>query len=150
MLFVLYEIAHPGVINYRAGGGECRLRLPGMKSDRHPDQADLPHTPNPKGRAVWTRWVPADRGRGRERERRGPRLRREARGISPRRRPGILDPRPEASGGCWCCSGSGDIWEERLLGEDGVHRTELLPGLEARVGELLGPPEPEPAEDEGE
>ena len=30
---------HPGVINYRAGGGECRLRLPGMQSDRHPDQA---------------------------------------------------------------------------------------------------------------
>ena len=35
---------------------------------------------------------------------------------------------------------AGDVWEEVLLGEDGVHRTELLPGLEARVGELLGPP----------
>src|SRR4030095_10042539 len=38
-LFILYDIAHPGIIDYRAGGGECRLRLPGMQSDRHPDQA---------------------------------------------------------------------------------------------------------------
>src|SRR4051812_32969264 len=36
-LIVSYDLAHPGIINYRAGGGECRLRLPGMKSDRHPD-----------------------------------------------------------------------------------------------------------------
>ena len=35
----VYEPAHPGVIDYRAGGSECRLRLPGMQSDRHPDQA---------------------------------------------------------------------------------------------------------------
>src|SRR5437660_5834201 len=33
-LFVLYRIAHPGRIDYRAGGGECRIRLPGMQSDR--------------------------------------------------------------------------------------------------------------------
>ena len=38
-MFILLRSAHPGVINYRAGGGECRLRLPGMQSDRHPDQA---------------------------------------------------------------------------------------------------------------
>ena len=36
-LFIVSEIDRPGVINYRAGGGECRLRLPGMQSDRHPD-----------------------------------------------------------------------------------------------------------------
>ena len=34
-----YHREHPGVINYRAGGGECRIRLPGMASDRHPDYA---------------------------------------------------------------------------------------------------------------
>ncbi len=33
----------------------------------------------------------------------------------------------------------GDTWEERLLDEDGIHRTELLPGLEVKIGELLGP-----------
>src|SRR3954452_17742387 len=38
-LFMRYDHAHPGVINYGGGGGECRLRLPGMQSDRHPDQA---------------------------------------------------------------------------------------------------------------
>ena len=56
-MFVLYHVAHPGVINYRAGGGECRLRLPGMQSDRHPDQAVYLSAP-PPGKNLWTRWVP--------------------------------------------------------------------------------------------
>src|SRR5947209_11316846 len=56
-MFVLYDEAHRGVINYRAGGGECRLRLPGMQSDRHPDQA-VYLLPPPAGRNPWTRWVP--------------------------------------------------------------------------------------------
>src|SRR5689334_11474069 len=36
-LFIHYDEQHPGIINYLAGGGECRIRLPGMVSDRHPD-----------------------------------------------------------------------------------------------------------------
>src|SRR4051794_3802110 len=31
-MFIDYKKTHPGVIKYRAGGGECRLRLPGMQS----------------------------------------------------------------------------------------------------------------------
>ena len=38
-LFIEHYIRHPRVIPYRAGAAECRLRLPGMVSDRHPDQA---------------------------------------------------------------------------------------------------------------
>src|SRR5688572_24672052 len=47
-LFVVYKRARPGVINYRANGSECRLRLPEMQSDRHPDQA-IYLTPPPPG-----------------------------------------------------------------------------------------------------
>ena len=56
-LFIHYDDAHPGVINYRAGGGECRMRLPGMQSDRHPDQA-IYLVPPPARPQPWTRWVP--------------------------------------------------------------------------------------------
>ena len=56
-LLIHYEDARPGMINYRAGGGECRLRLPGMQSDRHPDQA-IYLFPPPPGPKPWTRWVP--------------------------------------------------------------------------------------------
>jgi Uma2 family endonuclease len=137
-LFVVYRIAHRGVIKYRAGGGECRLRLPGMKSDRHPDQA-VYLEPRPKGKRVWTRWVPAivvevvsESGEDRDYvEKREEYLRvgvREYWILDPNRRRMLVLLR------------LGDTWEEHVLSEDGVHRTELLPGLEARVGELLGPP----------
>ena len=56
-LFALYAQAHPGVIVYQAAGSDCRIRLPGMKSDRHPDQA-LYLTSPPPGDQPWTEWVP--------------------------------------------------------------------------------------------
>src|SRR3954452_24167215 len=56
-MIIVHMTGHPGVINYRAGGGECRLRLPGMQSDRHPDQA-VYLSPQPQGRDPWRRWVP--------------------------------------------------------------------------------------------
>src|SRR4051812_31214643 len=45
--FLIYAINHPRVINYRAAGSDCRLRLPGMQSDRHPDQAVYLDPPPP-------------------------------------------------------------------------------------------------------
>ena len=138
-LFALYDSTHPGVINYRAGGGECRLRLPGMKSDRHPDQAIYLH-PNPEGPHPWTRWVPeivveVVSGSGEDRdyvEKREEYLRvgvKEYWILDPKRRRMLVLLRMM------------DVWQEVIVAEDGVHRTELLPGLEVRVGELLGPPE---------
>jgi Uma2 family endonuclease len=56
-MFIFYPREHPGVIQYRAGGGECRIMLPGMVSDRHPDQA-VYLDPEPPGPKVWTKWVP--------------------------------------------------------------------------------------------
>lgn len=36
-LSVLDNVAHRGIIHDRAAGSDCRLRLTGMQSDRHPD-----------------------------------------------------------------------------------------------------------------
>ena len=38
-----YRRNHPGIIIYRAGGGECRIRLPGMVSDRHRNSGIVGH-----------------------------------------------------------------------------------------------------------
>lgn len=138
-LFMHYEDQHPGVINYGAGGGECRLRLPGMQSDRHPDQAIYLNA-QPPGRRVWTRWVPSlvvevvSVG-GEERdlvEKREEYLRV---GVTEY---WILDPSERA---LHVLSRAGDVWEEVVVPAGAVHRTYLLPGLEVRPEELLGPAE---------
>src|SRR3954465_10114607 len=51
-LFIDYDKQHPGVITYGAGSGECHMRLPGMVSDRHPDQA-IYLDPEVTGANVW-------------------------------------------------------------------------------------------------
>lgn len=139
-LFVVYWIANRDRIKYRAGGGECRLRLPGMKCDRHPDQA-IYLNPRPKGPRVWTRWVPqivvevvSESGEDRDYVEK-----REEYLLIGVLEYWILDPTRRRM---LALIRMGDTWEERILGEDGIHRTELLPGLEVRVGELLGPPVP--------
>lgn len=108
-----------------------------MTSDRHPDQA-IYLRPRPKGARVWTRWVPeivievvSEGGEDRDYvEKREEYLRA---GVVEY---WILDPKLRRLLVLLRC---GDVWEEVVLGEEGVYRTELLPGLEARVGELLGP-----------
>ena len=39
------------------------------------------------------------------------------------------------------CSRAGDVWEEAVVLAGAVYRTHLLPGLEVRPEELLGPAE---------
>ena len=135
--FDRYDQAHPGIISYQAGGGECRIRLPGMESDRHPDQA-LYLTPEPRGGDPWRRWVPAivvevvsRRGEHRDYvEKREEFLRfgvLEYWIFDPIRRKVVVLLR------------AGDTWLEHELGEEATHRTELLPGLDVFVGEILGP-----------
>jgi Uma2 family endonuclease len=145
-LFVVYRIANRQRIKYRAGGGECRLRLPGMKSDRHPDQA-VYLNPRPKGPHVWTRWVPqivvevvSESGEDRDYV-----AKREEYLLIGVLEYWILDP---ARRRMLVLLRMGDTWQERVYAEDGIHRTELLPGLEARVGELLGPIDEEEATEE--
>jgi Uma2 family endonuclease len=136
-LFILYEDAHPGVIDYMAGGGECRLRLPGMQSDRHPDQA-VYLLPPPPGRRPWTRWVPnivveivSEGGEVRDFvEKREEYLRA---GVTEY---WILDP---ATRKMTILCRAGDTWEETVILPGGTHYTHLLPGLEVRTDDLFGP-----------
>lgn len=138
-LFLDYDRRHPGVINYSGGGGECRLRLPGMQSDRHPDQA-VYLTPEPSGDRVWTQWYPAlvvevvSRG-GKKRdyvEKREEYLRFGVLEYW------ILD---LAKRKMLVLSRVGDTWEESHVAPGGIHRTPLLPGLEVSPDELFGPVE---------
>jgi Uma2 family endonuclease len=143
-LFISYMINNPGVVNYRAGSGECRLRLPGMQSDRHPDQAIYRFAPPPGENQPWTRWVPSivvevvSEG-GEERdyvEKREEYLRigvAEYWIVDPIKRQLLVLQR------------FGDVWNELVVLPGAVYRPFSLPGLEVRPEELLGP-----AEDEAE
>jgi Uma2 family endonuclease len=139
-LFILYAINHPGVINYRAAGSDCRLRLPGMQSDRHPDQAVYLLPPPPGEHQPWTRWVPnlvveiVSRG-GEDRdyiEKREEYLRV---GVTEY---WILDPIERR---LLALQRFGDVWNEVIVSTDAVYRPSLLTGLEVRPEELLGPAE---------
>jgi Uma2 family endonuclease len=136
-LFILYDVAHPGVINYYAGGDSCRLRLPGMQSDRHPDNA-VYLDPEPAGDQPWRRWVPhivvevvSKGGKRRDLvEKREEYLRV---GVSEY---WIIDP---AKRTMTVLSRAGDVWEESDIRLGTTYRTRFLPGLEVRPDDLLGP-----------
>jgi Uma2 family endonuclease len=134
-----YRRSHPGVIVYRAGGGECRIRLPGMASDRHPDQA-VYLTPAPSGRKPWTRWCPAlvvevVSAGGEDRD--------YVEKTEEYLRGGILE--------YWIIDPSkremrvhlraGDTWEIVTVPADASHKPHFLPGFEIRPADVLGPPD---------
>ncbi len=55
---IVYKASHPGVISADAGGGECKILLSEVNSERHPDVA-VYTTPSPTGGDVWSIRVPA-------------------------------------------------------------------------------------------
>ena len=136
-VFDRYDEAYPRTIKYAAGGAECRLRLPGLMSDRHPDQA-IYLTPEPSGTHLWHRWTPAIVVEVVSRSA-------EARDYVEKREEylhlGVLE--------YWIFDShrrkmmalkrNGDVWVEQELGDAATYRTELLPGLEVSVGTILGP-----------
>lgn len=131
-----YDDTQPGVIPYRGGGSQCRLRLPGMQLDRHPDYAISLLTP-PPGEQPWTAWVPqivievVSRG-AEDRDYREKREEYLRMGVL---ESWILDP---ARGRILVLSRAGDTWEEVPVPADAPYRTALLPGIEIRPRDLLG------------
>jgi Uma2 family endonuclease len=135
-MFIHYSERHPGVIKYQGGTGEFRMRLPGMVSDRHPDQA-IYLDPEPPGSKVWTRWVPhitvevLSPG-GEERD--------LIDKVEEYLRVGVRE--------YWVLDAvrrqlhvfvrEGDTWDLTILPETAVYRTSLLPGLEVHPNLLLG------------
>jgi Uma2 family endonuclease len=136
-MFTLYKRRHPGRIKYRAGGGECRIRLPGMVSDRHPDQAIyLDQEPGEKD--IWTKWIPSIvvevvGPRSRKRDFVTKREEYLRMGV---REYWILDAKKRQM---HALVRAGDTWEETIVPANGAYRTILLPGLVVRPGQLLGP-----------
>jgi Uma2 family endonuclease len=56
--FAAYDLAHPGRIAILASGGECKLLLDALQSERHPDLAIYKTAPPEEGEDVWSTWVP--------------------------------------------------------------------------------------------
>ena len=137
-LFVLYDDAHPGVINYQASGSGCRIRLPAMKCDRHPDQAIYLLPPPDSGPRVWTRWVPdlvveivSEGGEERDyAEKREEYLKAGSREYW------ILNPMTRI---LHALQRAGDVWEEVTVTADMAYTCPLLPGLIVRPIDLFGP-----------
>jgi len=131
---------HPGIIRYRAAGSDCRLRMPGLRSDRHPDQA-VYLNPRPEGEGVWSRWIP---GIVVEVVSRGSKRRDYVQKRAEYLRMGvleywILDPKERRM---LAPSRDGDTWREVSVPVGELYRTHLLPGLKVRPAELLGGPGP--------
>ena len=137
-MFILHDVAHPGVIDYGAGGGECRIRVSALHSDRHPDQAIyLQPTPDVT-KGVWQHWVPAivveivSEG-GEDRDFREKAEEYLAFGVTEY---WILDPSDRT---LHVHQRVNDAWVVTILGDDATYQTPLLPGLDVHPGDLLGP-----------
>jgi len=55
-----YRIGHPELDLLILNGMECKLLIPDLESERHPDIAVYCARPRgPKNRTLWRRWIPA-------------------------------------------------------------------------------------------
>jgi Uma2 family endonuclease len=52
-----YKLANPGRIYGVASGADCKILVPDLETERHPDVA-VYKKPPPRGADVWARWVP--------------------------------------------------------------------------------------------
>jgi Uma2 family endonuclease len=52
-----YQLAHPDKVDAIAGGGECKILVSGLESERHPDIAAYADPP-PDDADVWSTYVP--------------------------------------------------------------------------------------------
>jgi hypothetical protein len=54
-----YDATHPGAIHAILGSLECKLLIPKLRSERHPDLAVYLTAPKgPKDRTLWRTWIP--------------------------------------------------------------------------------------------
>jgi Uma2 family endonuclease len=51
-----YRLNHPGRVFRIRGGGECKILISGLESERHPDLV-VYTTPTPVGPDVWSHWI---------------------------------------------------------------------------------------------
>jgi Uma2 family endonuclease len=126
--FSAYKLAYPGRIFAIAGGGECKILLAGLQTERHPDLAIYMTRP-PKRKSVWSKWVPevvieiVSLG-SEQRDYEEKPLEYFAFGV---KEYWILDAAKEEM---LVLRRSGSRWVRRIVRPPETYRTRLLPGLE--------------------
>jgi Uma2 family endonuclease len=131
-----YDIAQPGRIHSIGGGGECKILLADLESERHPDLAVYKTAPPAADEEVWAMWVPeivveivsADSEQRDYGDKREEYLRFGVQEYW------IVDARREQ---VLVLRRSGGRWAERVLGANDVYRTRQLPGFELACGPVF-------------
>jgi Uma2 family endonuclease len=133
-----YISANPGRIYAIASGGECKLLIQGLQSERHPDLT-IYKSPPPEGESddeVWSQWIPE--------------IVIEVVSASSRHRDYVERPEEYLRLGVmeyWIVDPDEGLmkvlrrsrgeWAERVVRPPAAYRTRLLPGFELPVGAVL-------------
>jgi Uma2 family endonuclease len=138
MQFAAYRLSHPDIIYSTIGGGECRLLVNDLESDRHHDLA-VYMTPPPESKKadeIWSRWIPEI----------------VIEVVSPGSRFRDYQEKPEeylrfgvqeywivdvSERAMKVLRRSGGRWTERTVKPPVLHKTHLLPGLEFSIASVF-------------
>lgn len=134
--FSAYRRKNPGRIFRIAHGSDCKILLPGMESERHPDLA-IYMTPPPEPRSeIWTKWIPeiVVEVVSRSSEHRDYVEKREEYLQFGVREYWIIDAHRQQM---LVLRRSGEKWVERTLIPADSYRTRVLPGFEFNVEAAL-------------
>ncbi len=135
-----YQARYPDVIYFAGGGSDCALRLPGIKSERHPDLAIYMTIPTDEENP-WSTWIPeivvevVSKG-GEDRDYAEKREEYLDAGI---REYWIVDPMERR---ILVLTRRMDVWDERRLAGAQKLSTPLLPGFELEVATVFNTPKP--------
>ena len=132
-----YKSLHRGRIHFIAGGSECKLLIPALASERHPDLAVFLSAPPPiENASLWRHWFPeivievvSPSSRKRDyQEKPDEYLRLGAKEywiVDPRKRVPVVMRRQR------------NRWVENTIEPPDFYRTRLLPGLEFSCGAVF-------------
>ena len=131
-----HQTAHPESVHYIAAGSGCKLLLPGMESERHPDLAVYLSAP-PALDPVWQHWTPelvvevVSPGQ----EARDYREKREEYLVAGVREYWIVDPAAERF---VVLRRRADQWQERPLPLEGTYQPPVLSGFQLDLSRIAG------------
>ncbi len=141
--FAAFRKKKPSLIYGIASGGECKLLIAGLESERHPDLA-IYKTPPPEGEnddEIWSQWVPEI----------------VVEVVSPSSRRRDYEEKPEEylrlgvqeywivdehEGQMKVLRRSRGRWAEYAIRPPAPYKTRLLPGFEFSIADVLDEPQP--------
>jgi Uma2 family endonuclease len=130
----VYKSSTRGRVQFLASGSDCKLQLPGMESERHPDIA-LYLSPPPDLEPVWQYWIPeivievVSPGQ----EKRDYEEKREEYLAAGVREYWIIDPGSEKA---LFLRRTGDRWEDIPMALAGTYEPAILPSLSLDLSEF--------------